>query len=122
VLIAISLIIWYAAAGGGQVSRPGPPSPSIGDALSRTVSGGIGKLPLQNQLGQQVTLAQFRGRVVFLVPFLTSCQEECPITTGALLVMQQALAADHLSGKVAIVELTSTRGGTTPNAWLLLPG
>lgn len=65
-------------------------------------------------MGHQVTLEQFRGRTVLLVPFLTSCQEECPITTGALLVVQRSLAAEDLSRKVAIVEVTVDPGRDTP--------
>ncbi len=44
--------------------------------------------------------------MVLLAPFLTSCQEECPITTAALLDLQRTLAQDGLSKKVAILEAT----------------
>ncbi len=74
----------------------------------------IGNLPLVDQHGRAVTLDQFKGKAVFLVPFLTSCQEECPITTGALLLMQQALVANHLSGKATIVEVTVDPGRDSP--------
>ncbi len=65
-------------------------------------------------MAERVTLDQFRGRAVLLVPFLTSCQEECPITTGALLVAQRSVAADDLSKKVAVVEVTVDPGRDTP--------
>jgi protein SCO1/2 len=71
-------------------------------------------LRLEDQAGRPVTLAQLRGKVVFLVPFLTSCQEECPITTGALLAMRRSITRDGLSNKVAIVEATVDPWRDTP--------
>ena len=112
-VLVISLATWLVV--GEPVSAsPTPPSPSIGDALNQPVPQAIARLPLENQDGQRVTLDQFRGRAVLLVPFLTSCQEECPITTGALLVAQRSVAADDLSKKVAIVEVTVDPGRDTP--------
>ena len=51
---------------------------------------------------------------MILAPFLTSCQEECPITTAALLVIHRAIVHDGLSKKVAIVEVTVDPGRDTP--------
>ena len=112
---------------------PGPPSPSIGNAMNKPVAKSVASLPLENQKGQPVTLNQFRGRAVLLVPFLTSCQEECPITTAALLSVQRDIASDGLSKKVAIVEVTVDPGRDTPqrmtayasltgSSWSLLTG
>ena len=67
-----------------------------------------------DQEGRPVTLHQFAGKAVFLVPFLTSCQEECPVTTGALLSLQRELAVQHLTSKAAIVEVTVDPGRDTP--------
>ena len=116
VLLVVSLGVWSAARAAGGAS-PGPPAPpaSIGDALNRSVPPSIANLPLENQDGQPVSLDQFRGRAVLLVPFLTSCQEECPITTGALLVAHHSLAAGELSQKVAFVEVTVDPGRDTPS-------
>ena len=70
---------------------------------------------------------------MLLVPFLTSCQEECPITTAALLSVQRDIVSDGLSKKVAIVEVTVDPGRDTPqrmtayasltgSSWSLLTG
>jgi protein SCO1 len=83
--------------------------------LNDPVSPSVASLPLQNQDGQTVTLEQFKGRVVLLAPFLTSCQEECPITTAALLDVQRTLAKDGLSNKVTILETTVDPGRDTPS-------
>ena len=49
-----------------------------------------------------------------LVPFLTLCQEQCPITTGELLVIHRTLVADKLTGNIEIVELSVDPGRDSP--------
>lgn len=110
VLLIASLTSWYAT----RTNAPGPPSPSIGNVLNRSVPRAVADLPFENQSGHPVTLGQFRGRTVLLAPFLTSCQEECPITTGALLLMKQSLVQAGLSKNVVIVEVTVDPGRDTP--------
>lgn len=95
-------------------SPPGSPPAAIGDQLDRPIPNAIARAGFLDQQDHQVTLRNFAGRVVFLVPFLTSCQEECPITTGALEEIKRALVADHLDDKVAIVEVTVDPGRDTP--------
>jgi len=94
-------------------NTPGPPSPSVGNVLDKSVPPSVATLSLENQHGQRVHLAQFKGQVVLLAPFLTSCQEECPITTAALLVIERAIARDGLSKKVAVLEATVDPGRDT---------
>jgi protein SCO1 len=97
---------------GADVLRP--PSPSIGNVMDKPVASPVAGLPLENQEGQPVTLDQFKGRALLLAPFLTSCQEECPITTAALLSVYRDIRSDGLSKKVVIVELTVDPGRDTP--------
>ena len=110
-----------------------PPSASIGVVLNRSVPSDIANLPLENQSGANVTLSQFRGRVLLVAPFLTSCQEECPITTGALLQMQQTIDQDGLANQVVLAEISVDPGRDTPprmaafaqmtgSSWPLLTG
>jgi protein SCO1/2 len=82
--------------------------------MNKSVPKGIASLPLEDQSGRPATLNQFKGRVVFLAPFLTSCQEECPITTAALLAVHRTIVSAGLSKKVAIVEVTVDPGRDTP--------
>ena len=49
-----------------------------------------------------------------LVPFLTLCQDICPLTTGNLLAVQRSLRADHAASKVQIIELTVDPERDTP--------
>ena len=70
--------------------------------------------PLIDQNGRPVTLQSFRGKYVVLAQFLTLCQDECPITTGAFQDMQQAVQQAGLGGQVAFVEATVDPGRDTP--------
>src|ERR1700722_5111597 len=73
---------------------------------NRTVPLAVADIPLVDQNGKATDLAAFHGRIVILADFMTSCQEECPITTGALLSVEQSLSRAHLLNKVEIVEAT----------------
>jgi protein SCO1/2 len=53
-----------------------------------------------------VSLASLRGKVVVLAPFLSLCQDECPLVTGAFLALQRDVRAAGLGGRVAFVEAT----------------
>ena len=114
-VLVIGCTTTWLVAGAAGTSTPGPPSGSIGDTLNRPVPETIARLPLEDQTGRRVTLDRFRGRAVLLVPFLTSCQEECPITSGALLEVQRTIDADHLADQVSIVELTVDPGRDVPS-------
>jgi cytochrome oxidase Cu insertion factor (SCO1/SenC/PrrC family) len=98
-------------AGGGV---PGPPSPSIGAEMDRALPNDIATAKLTDEEGESVELQQFRGRAVLLVPFLTSCQEECPVTTGALLELERYLRTDGIARKAVIVEVTVDPGRDDP--------
>ncbi len=82
--------------------------------MDRAVPASLLDAPFTDQEGRPVTLRQFAGKAIFLVPFLTSCQEECPVTTGALLALERELSAQHLTSKAAIVEVTVDPGRDTP--------
>ena len=90
-------------------SIPAVPA-TFSDSLAHTVPAGIDALPLLDEHGRRVTLASFRGRIVVLADFLTSCQDECPISTGAFLAFERDLRADGLASKVAVVEVTVDPG------------
>ncbi len=65
---------------------------------------------LQNQQGRPVSLASLRGKVVVLAPFLSLCQDECPLITAAYTSLQHDVRAAGLSGRVAFVEATVDPG------------
>jgi protein SCO1/2 len=63
-------------------------------------------VPFVNQAGRPVSLESLRGKVVVLAPFLSLCQDECPVVTGAFLGLQRDVRAAGLEGRVTFVEAT----------------
>ena len=91
-------------------SAPAAPPPSQGLILDRPTPKDV---PLVNQQGQAVSLAALRGKVVVLAPFLTLCQDECPLVTGAFIALQRDLDAAGLAHRVVFVEATVDPGRDT---------
>jgi protein SCO1 len=91
-------------------SAPAAPPPSQGLILDRPTPQTV---PLVNQQGQAVSLAGLQGKVVVLAPFLTLCQDECPLVTGAFISLQRDLSAAGLAHRVVFVEATVDPGRDT---------
>ena len=105
--VALALGLLFAACGS---SAPGAPPPNQGLTLDQPTPQTV---PLVNQEGQTVTLAGLRGKVVVLAPFLSLCQDECPLVTGAFITMQRDLQAAGLAHRVVFVEATVDPGRDT---------
>ncbi|HXX88917.1 MAG TPA: SCO family protein [Acidimicrobiales bacterium] len=116
VVLVVALVAGAGALGlwAGRSTAPGPPPASVGNAFDRAVPASVLALPLVDQQGATTSLASYRGRIVLVAPFLTSCQEVCPITTGALLQVRQALAAAGLGDRVVVAEVTVDPGRDSP--------
>jgi protein SCO1 len=93
-----------------SAARPDPPSPGTGIVENQTIPSALLRLPLSNQHGSTVTLGSFRGKTLMVVPFLTLCNDICPMTTGNLLEVQRSLGTDGAGTKVQIVELSVDPG------------
>ena len=102
-LAALSVLV---AACGGSAS-PAAPSPDQGLTLNRPTPQDV---TLTNQDGQTVSLAALRGKVVVLAPFLTLCQDECPLITAAYGTLQRDVQAAGQGDKVVFVEATVDPG------------
>ncbi len=94
------------SAGGGSA---GP-----GTTIDKTVPASLLNLPLSDQRGRRTTLSSYQGRTVLLVPFLSLCQDICPMITGNLLQVQQSLRADHAASNVQIIEISVDPERDTP--------
>ncbi len=68
---------------------------------------------LVDQQGRPVSLATLRGKVVVLAPFLSLCQDECPLVTGAFISLRRDLRAAGLANRVVFVEATVDPGRDT---------
>jgi protein SCO1/2 len=91
-------------------SAPGAPPANEGLVIDRPTPQGV---PLVNQHGRAVSLASLRGKVVVLAPFLTLCQDECPLVTAAFIGLQRDLRAAGLGQRVVFVEATVDPGRDT---------
>jgi protein SCO1 len=95
-------------------AAPGPLPSRVGITEDRAVPASVLAIPLVNQNGQTTSLGAFRGKIVVLTSFLTSCQETCPLTTGAFLDMERDLSAAGLAGKVTFIEASVDPGRDVP--------
>jgi cytochrome oxidase Cu insertion factor (SCO1/SenC/PrrC family) len=129
VVAGAGLLVWTLVPAG----PPGPPPASLGNVVDLPIPASLLDAPLVDQQGRTVTLSAFRGRILVLVPVLTSCQEECPITTGALLSIRRDLSAAGLGPKVVVAEASvdpardvpsrmSAYAALTGTSWPLLTG
>lgn len=83
--------------------RGGTPKAEItGAQLDRPVPA----VPLLEKSDRQVSLADFRRRVVVLSPILTLCHEVCPLTTGAFISLEQAVCKARLGDRVVFAEIS----------------
>jgi protein SCO1/2 len=92
-------------------SAPPAPSANQGIVQDRPIPSGI---PLITTAGTTTTLGAFRGKYIVMAPFLTLCQDECPLVTGAFIALQRDVAAAGLSKKVVFMEITVDPGRDTP--------
>jgi protein SCO1/2 len=104
VLLALTLGAVLAACGS---SAPAAPPPGQGLVLDRPTPQTVA---LTNQQGETVSLASLRGKVVVLSPFLSLCQDECPLVTGAYIALQRDVRAAGLGNRVVFVEATVDPG------------
>jgi cytochrome oxidase Cu insertion factor (SCO1/SenC/PrrC family) len=110
---AAALLVPALALGLGACgSEPPAPSASFGTVFPKPRQ--VPTTPLVNRDGQKMSLASFRGKYVVLAPFLTLCQEECPLTTGVFQELQASVNKAGLGDKVAFVEVTVDPGRDTP--------
>ncbi len=96
-----------AACGSGD---PQPPPASLGIVQDRAVP----NFQLVDEAGRTTSLAAFKGKIVVLAPFLTLCQEECPLVTGAFISMKRDVEEAGLSNQVVFVEATVDPGRDSP--------
>ncbi len=94
----------------GSSAPPAPPA-NQGIVQNRAVPGDI---PLVNTAGQTTNLAAFRGKYIVMAPFLSLCQDECPLVTGAFIALQQDVRAAGLGKDVVFMEITVDPERDTP--------
>jgi protein SCO1/2 len=93
-------------------SDPSSPPASVGAVIP--AGHPVPAIPLVDQNGHATSLQAFRGKYVVLAQFLTLCQDECPLTTGAFQTMQQSVQRAGLGDQVVFVEATLDPQRDTP--------
>ena len=71
-------------------------------------------VPLISSSGAPTSLAAYRGKDIVMAPFLSLCQDECPLVTGAFIALQRDVRAAGLGSKVVFMEITVDPGRDTP--------
>lgn len=104
------VVLGATACGGGSSASPPAPSASFGIVQDRPIP----DVPLVDQAGRPTSLSAYRGKVVVLANFLSLCQDECPMVTGAFIAMQRAVQAAGLAGQVVFLEVTIDPTRDTP--------
>jgi protein SCO1/2 len=89
-----------------------------GTKIAIQVPASLRQLRLTDQYGRHLTLASFSGKTILLVPFLSLCQDVCPLTTGNLLQVHESLRTDGADSNVEIVELSVDPDRDTPQRLL----
>jgi protein SCO1 len=109
----VSLALLAAGCGGTSGASKSSGSAGPGTAVHIRVPASLLTLPLTDQHGRRTTLGSYRGRTVLLVPFLSLCQDVCPMITGNLLQVAESLRTDHAASNVQIVEMSVDPGRDT---------
>ena len=98
------------AACGSSGGDPPPPSASQGIVQNRAIP----DIPLISSSNATTSLAAYRGKYIVMAPFLSLCQDECPLVTGAFIALQRDVKAVGLGAKVVFMEITVDPGRDTP--------
>jgi protein SCO1/2 len=107
--VILCLALGTVLAACGSSAPPAPPADQGAIVNEATPD----QVVLVNQEARHVTLAGLKGKVVVLAPFLSLCQDECPLITAAFIGLQRDLRAAGLADKVVFVEATVDPGRDT---------
>lgn len=86
--------------------RPAKPGANVGTALDGPISDPIARLPLTDQNGDPTRLADYRGKVVVVVPGMTLCQETCPLDVATSVRALRAINRAGLADQVELLTVT----------------
>jgi len=108
--LALALVL-VAVAGSALAACGDPGAPSAPPASQGIVQDrSIPNVPLISSSGAATSLAAYRGKDIVMAPFLSLCQDECPLITGAFISLQRDLQAAGLGSRVVFVEATVDPG------------
>jgi protein SCO1 len=94
----------------GDPRAPSAPPASQGIVQDRSIP----NIPLISSSGAATSLAAYRGKDIVMAPFLSLCQDECPLITGAFTALQKDVRAAGLGRQVVFMEITIDPGRDSP--------
>ncbi len=109
-LLGFVVLIPLMAACGSATAAPPKPSPSQGVVENRPIP----SIPLIASDGEPTSLAAYRGKYIVMADFLTLCQDECPLVTGAFIALKRDVEAAGLGKQVVFMEITVDPERDTP--------
>jgi protein SCO1 len=89
-----------------------PPTPSASQGIVQNRA--MPNIRLVLSSGAPTSLRDYRGKDIVLAPFLSLCQDECPLVTGAFIALQRDVRAAGLGSKVVFMEITVDPGRDRP--------
>ncbi len=95
----------------GGPGAPAAPPASEGIVQDRAIP----DTALISSSGTSMSLADYRGKDIVMAPFLTLCQDECPLITGSFIALKKDVDAAGLGKKVVFMEITVDPGRDTPD-------
>jgi protein SCO1 len=105
-LSVAALVLVAAAIGRFAPTSPQKPNAAIGTTLDLPLPLWATSMVFTDDFGKHTTLAAFAGKTVVLVPFMTLCQETCPLTTTNLVTVDKSVLKARQENNVQIVEIT----------------
>ena len=87
-----------------------PGTALTGTTLDKALSPALLSLPLTEEHGKTLTLGSLSGKTIVLVPFLTTCQETCPMTSVNMRDIAAAVKPSGQSSSVVELEITVDPG------------
>ncbi len=106
-LLVVGATVLSACSGSGA---PPPPSASQGIVQDRAIP----DIPLISSSGRPTSIAAYRGKYIVMAPFLSLCQDECPLITGAFIALQRDIRNAGLGREVVFMEITIDPGRDSP--------
>lgn len=91
----VGLVLVAAAIGQFAPTSPKKPSLSIGTTLNQPLPASVRSIKFTDDTGKQLTLADFAGKTVVFTPFMTLCQETCPLTTSNMQAVDRSVVKAH---------------------------
>ena len=113
VALAAALVLAACGAGGSggsggaaavvETSAGGPPNGTVTD---KALPGSVVDLPLTDADGHTLRLRDLAAKTLIITPFLTTCQEVCPMTSVNIRDAADAVAKAGLGDSVRFLEVT----------------